>query len=49
MGDTILVVDDESLIRWSVRERLTSEGHEVIEAETAKDARSKLGGGSRAA
>jgi two-component system, NtrC family, response regulator AtoC len=34
----ILVVDDEPLIRWSLNERLTQEGHEVVEAGTAKEA-----------
>src|SRR5689334_170035 len=32
---TILVVDDEQLIRWSLKDRLTDEGYRVIEADTA--------------
>ena len=39
---TILVVDDEQLIRWSLTERLRSEPFEVLEAETGAEALDKL-------
>ncbi|MBI5092721.1 MAG: sigma-54-dependent Fis family transcriptional regulator [Candidatus Hydrogenedentes bacterium] len=39
MPGRILVVDDEKLIRWSIRERLTRDGYEVLEAEDGASAR----------
>ena len=39
---TILVVDDEALIRWSLVERLRAEGYQVLEAETGNDALDRL-------
>ncbi len=34
----ILIVDDESLIRWSLAERLRADGHEIVEAGTVAEA-----------
>jgi DNA-binding NtrC family response regulator len=38
---SILVVDDEQLIRWSLNDRLTQEGYRVVEAATASEALEK--------
>ncbi len=40
---TVLVVDDEQLIRWSLAERLKSDGLTVIEAGTAQEALDQFG------
>jgi DNA-binding NtrC family response regulator len=39
---TVLVVDDEQLLRWSLRERLEKEGYLVLEAETGQGALDQL-------
>jgi two-component system, OmpR family, KDP operon response regulator KdpE len=38
----ILVVDDEPLIRWAIREGLEGEGYAVVEAGTAREALAHL-------
>ncbi len=38
MSKKILIADDESLTRWSLKEALTQEGHEVIVVEDGKKA-----------
>src|SRR5688500_16716434 len=35
---SILVVDDEALVRWSLKERLGRDGHRITEAGTAAEA-----------
>jgi DNA-binding NtrC family response regulator len=43
---TVLIVDDEALIRWSVAESLEAAGFAVDEAGTAAEALTRLGNGS---
>ena len=41
---TVLVVDDEMLIRWALVESLTSAGFAVVQAGTAREALERLAG-----
>jgi DNA-binding NtrC family response regulator len=43
MPATILAVDDEPLIRWTLSERLGQDGHVVVEADTAQAALARFG------
>jgi two-component system, NtrC family, response regulator AtoC len=42
---TILVVDDEELIRWSLAERLRADGYDVVEAPTGRDGLARVADG----
>ncbi|MGE0450912.1 MAG: sigma-54-dependent transcriptional regulator [Vicinamibacterales bacterium] len=39
---TVLIVDDEQLIRWSLKDRLSGEGYRIVEADTAASALARI-------
>jgi two-component system, NtrC family, response regulator AtoC len=41
----ILIVDDEALVRWSLKERLTAAGYDIFEAGLASEALERLSSG----
>jgi two-component system response regulator AtoC len=45
VGQRVLIVDDEALIRWSMAETLSHAGYAVVEAASGKDALERLSNG----
>lgn len=39
---TVLIVDDEDLVRWSLKQRVTRDGHAVLEAGTVAEALARM-------
>ena len=42
MPGSVLVVDDEKMIRWSLKKRLEQEGYSVVEADSGESARRRF-------
>ena len=40
--ETIFILDDENLIRWSLKNKLSKAGYETMEAASLRDAQSAL-------
>jgi DNA-binding NtrC family response regulator len=47
MKRSILIVDDERLIRWSLHEKLARAGYEVLEAQNAREMLGHIAAGSQ--